>query len=157
MENEVVQMAGLAYATLGIVASAALGGMGTAIGSGMAGTVAAGVLAEKPHLFTKTLVLTALPGSQAIYGLLIAFLINSRITGLTELSVVDGKQFMWAGILMGMAALFSGIYQGKVAAGGVGALARDESLLTSSIVLAAMVETSAILGLLMAFLLLPTV
>ncbi|MCK5460954.1 V-type ATP synthase subunit K [Candidatus Gracilibacteria bacterium] len=157
MENEVIQMAGSTYAILGVVASSVLGGMGTAIGSGMAGRVAAGVLAEKPHLFTKTLVLTALPGSQAIYGLLIAFLINSRIAGVTDLSVVTGQQFMWAGILMGVAALFSGIYQGQVAAGGVGSLARDESLLTPSIVLAAMVETSAILGLLMAFLLLPTV
>ncbi len=148
---------GIAFAVIGAAASAVLGGVGSSIGMGLAGTKATGVIAEKPNLFVKVMTMTALPGSQAIYGLLIAFMIYLGIQGVTDLSVSDGKQYMIAGMLMGFSGLFSGWFQGRVAAGGIGAIARNESLLVSSIILAALVETSAIFGLLMAFLFLPTV
>ena len=148
---------GIVFAVTGAAASAVLGGIGSSIGMGLAGAKATGVIAEKPQLFVKVMTMTALPGSQAIYGLLIAFLIFLRIDGVTDLPIDAGKQFMWAGILMGVSGLFSGWFQGKVAAGGVGAIARNENLLVSAIILSAIVETSAIFGLLMAFLLLPTI
>ncbi len=147
---------GIVLAVIGAAASAVLGGVGSSIGMGIAGAKATGVVAEKPDLFVKAMTMTALPGSQAIYGLLIAFMIYLRIQGATEISTENGMQFLFAGMLMGFAGLFSGWYQGRVAAGGIGAIARNESLLVSAIILAALVETSAIFGLLMAFLFLPT-
>lgn len=148
---------GIAFAVAGAALSAALGGAGSSIGMGLAGSKATGVIAEKPHLFVKAMTMTALPGSQAIYGLLIAFLIYLKLQGGADISVEVGKQFMWAGALMGIAGFFSGWFQGKVAAGGLGAVARNEDLLVNAIVLSALVETSAIFGLLMAFMFLPTV
>ncbi len=53
-------------------AIAALAGIGSAIGVGIAGEAAAGVAAEDPNKFGLTLMLQALPGTQGIYGLLVA-------------------------------------------------------------------------------------
>ena len=69
---------GNVFALLG-AAVAALAGIGSAMGVGIAGQAAAGVLAEDPKKFGKTLILQALPGTQGIYGLLMAFLIFIRI------------------------------------------------------------------------------
>ena len=69
---------GNVFALIG-AAIAALAGIGSAMGVGIAGQAAAGVLAEDPKKFGKTLILQALPGTQGIYGLLMAFLIFIRI------------------------------------------------------------------------------
>ena len=121
----------------------------------MPGMKSAGVLSEKPHLFGKVLVLTALPGSQGVYGLLIAILTLSKINffgGGIEVSHEAGLQFLWAGILMGISAFASAIMQGKVAAAGVGTVSRQESMGGKAIVLAVIIETYAIFGLLIALL-----
>ncbi|MGN1096831.1 MAG: permease, partial [Christensenellales bacterium] len=65
---------GTFFALLGAALAAGLAGSGSAIGIGMAGKAAAGVTAEDPTKFSKCLVLQLLPGTQGIYGLLIAFL-----------------------------------------------------------------------------------
>ncbi len=146
---------GIVFAAIGVAASAVLGGLGSSIGMGIAGAKATGVIAEKSELFSKVMVMTALPGSQAVYGLLVSFLIINKLNGMETISNAIGMQFMWVGLLMGFAGLFSGWFQGKVAAGGIGAIARNESLLGNAIILAALVETSAIFGLLIAVLFLP--
>ena len=64
---------------VGGAAIAALAGIGSAIGVGIAGEAAAGVMAEDPKKFGQTIVLQALPGTQGIYGLLISFLILVKI------------------------------------------------------------------------------
>ena len=60
-------------------AIAALAGIGSAMGVGIAGQAASAVLAEDPKKFGKTLILQALPGTQGIYGLIISFLVMQKI------------------------------------------------------------------------------
>ena len=60
-------------------AMAAIAGIGSGIGVGVAGEAAAGVVSEDPKKFGKVLLLQALPGTQGIYGLLIAFIILVKI------------------------------------------------------------------------------
>ena len=69
-----LELSGQFFALLG-AAVAALAGIGSAIGIGIAGQAAAGVVSEDPNKFGQVLVLQALPGTQGIYGLLIAFII----------------------------------------------------------------------------------
>ncbi len=158
MESEMattVASSGVVMAVIGAALSAVFGGAGSSIGIGMAGSKGGGVLAEKPHLFGKILIMTALPGSQGVYGLLIAIIALLKagvFSGEMTLAVADGQKLMWAGFLMGFAGLFSGWFQGKVVASGLGALARDDSLMGKAIVLSVIVETYAIFGLLVALL-----
>ena len=67
-------MSGIVWALLGAAISVALAGIGSAIGVGTAGRAAAGVVTEDPDKFAKVLLLQLLPGTQGIYGLLVASL-----------------------------------------------------------------------------------
>lgn len=148
---------GLVFA--GAAIAAALGFSGSAIGMGHAGQAAAGVLGEKPQLFGKMLLMQALPGSQGIYGLVGAFLILnfSGILGGDGSVAIDtalGLQYLMAGIPIGVAGYFSGMFQGIVAASGISMIAKDEANMGRAIVLSVMVETWAIFGVLISFILL---
>ncbi len=148
---------GVALAVLGAAIAAALGGIGSSIGVGLAGQSGTGVISEKPELFGKILLLQALPGTQGIYGFLGALLILIQI-GLiggsaTTIDISTGWQFFGAGIPVGLAGLFSGIHQGKVSAAGLNAIAKDSTNTGKAVIMSAMVETYAVLGLLVSVLL----
>ena len=148
---------GLALAVGGAAIAAALGGIGSSVGVGVAGQSGTGVISEKPELFGKILLLQALPGTQGIYGFLGALLILIQVgliggTG-TEISLSTGWQFFFAGIPVGVAGLFSGIFQGRVSASGLNAVAKDATNTGKAVIMSAMVETYAVLGLLVSVLL----
>ncbi len=150
MENAILM------AVLGAGLSIGLAGGGSSIGIGTAGAKGAGEFGEKPSLFGKVLLMMLLPGSQGIYGLLIAILIlnSAGLLGSgAEITAVQGAKYLGAGVAMGFSGLFSDWFQGRVAASGIGAMARDESLTGRLIIQAVVVETYAIFGLLVALLL----
>ena len=146
---------GLALAVAG-AAIAALAGVGSAVGVGIAGEAGAGVVAEDPGKFGPTLVLQALPGTQGIYGLLVAFLILAKIGMLggspLDMSWEQGLYLLFSGIPIGVVGIWSGIAQGKAAAAGIALIAKRPSELAKGMIYAAMVETYAVLALLISFL-----
>lgn len=139
-------------------AIAALAGIGSAMGVGIAGQAAAGVLAEDPKKFGKTLILQALPGTQGIYGLLMAFLIFIRIGllggGMMDLELSQGLYIFASGLPIGLVGIWSGIAQGKAAAAGIMLLGKRPDQMVKGIIYAAMVETYAIFALLISILML---
>ncbi len=145
---------GPVLAILGAFIALALGGIGSSLAISKAGQKAAGVLAEKPNLFGTLLVLTALPGSQGIYGLLIAIFTLAQTGmlggGSADVSLLAGVMYLIAGIVMGVLGLTSAILQGKVVAASVGAVARDGSVGGKAIAMSVIIETYAIFGLLVA-------
>ena len=146
---------GQALAVLG-AALAALAGVGSALGVGVAGEAANGVVAEDPNKFGQTLVLQALPGTQGIYGLLVAFLILSKIGllggGLLDVSTYSGLALLASGAPIGIVGIWSGWAQGKASAAGIQLIAKRPSELAKGMIYAAMVETYAVLALLVSFL-----
>jgi len=150
---------GLVFA--GAAISAALGFAGSAIGMGYAGQAGAGVTSERPDLFGKVLLMQALPGSQGIYGLVGAFLILNFAGILggepVAISTALGLQYLMAGIPIGFAGLFSGMFQGMVSGAGITMIAKDDSLTARAMILSAMVETWAIFGVLVSFILLTSI
>lgn len=144
------QWGGLSLALAGAGIAVILGGIGSSIGVGLAGQAAAGVTTEQPEKFGKLLVLEALPGTQGIYGFLVAFLVLlfTGVLGGTvkELTVTQGWQIFFACLPCGFSCLFSGMRQGRVCVSGMNIVAKDETQVGKAIVLAAMVETYAVLG-----------
>ena len=152
-------MIGIGLVFAGAAIAAALGFAGSAVGMGHAGQAAAGVLGEKPQLFGKMILMQALPGSQGIYGLVVAFLILNFSgvlgnEGELLISTATGLQYLMAGVPIGVAGYFSGMFQGLVSASGISMIAKDEGNLGNAIILSAMVETWAIFGFLISFILL---
>ena len=137
-------------------AVAALAGIGSAIGVGLAGQAAAGVVAEDPKKFGATLILQALPGTQGIYGLLIAFIILNKIGmlggGMLTMTAAQGGFIFAAALPIGIVGIISAIHQGKVAATGIMLVSKRPEEIAKAMVYAAMVETYAVLALLISFL-----
>ncbi len=149
---------GLTLAILGAALAVFLAGIGSAIGVGLAGQAASGVMSEDPSKFGSMLLLSALPGTQGIYGFLSGFLVILKLglIGGTPASptVQQGLQIMFACFPVAFAGLISAIHQGKVCAAGVYMVAKQPKEMTKPMVLAALVETYAVLGLLATVLLL---
>ena len=150
-------MTGLAIAIFGAALCAALAGCGSAIGVMAAGKAAAGVTSQKPELFGKLLVLQALPGTKGIYGFLTAILIMVRLglLGGSPLDISDtvGWQFFFAALPMGLCGLISGIAQGKTAVAAIHLTGKQPDAAGKGITMTALVETYAILALLISILL----
>ena len=148
---------GLMLAIAAAALAAALAGVGSILGVRTAGQASAGLVSEDPDKFGKVLILTALPGSQGIYGFLAAVIIANKI-GLLSGAPIDesvgvGFQFLMAAIPVAVGGLFSGIYQGRVAAAGVNIIAKKPDASGKAVILSAIVETYAVLGLLITILL----
>lgn len=150
--------AGMGLALLGAALAAGLAGIGSAKGVGIVGEAASGVVSEDPSKFGQTLLLQALPGTQGLYGLLIAFLVLVKV-GLiggtpATVSAEVGVYIFCACLPMAIVGLFSAISQGRAAAAGVNILAKRPEELSKAMIYPAMVETYAVLALLISFLML---
>ncbi|HIS75505.1 MAG TPA: V-type ATP synthase subunit K [Candidatus Merdivicinus excrementipullorum] len=148
---------GLILAIIGAVLAAVLPGIGSAYGVQIGGQAAAGVVSEKPDLFGKLLVLQALPGTQGIYGFLTAVLVMVR-TGLlsgsaVQLTTQQGWAFFAACMPMAIVGLLSAISQGKAAVASIHMTAKQPDSSAKGITMTALVETYAILALLVSVLL----
>ena len=144
-------------AYLGVALACALAGIGSAVGVGIAAQASTGVMSVDPKKFGKLLLLTALPGTQGIYGFVIAFLLLQKIalfTGDNPLTMVVGWKIFAAGMPIALAGLISGIHQGKVCAGGAMMTAKQPDDSAKALILAVFVEFYAILGFLVSFLML---
>ncbi len=146
---------GTALAILGAALSTLGGGFGSSVGVGIAGQVGNGVLSEDGGKFGSVLVLQALPMTQSIYGMLIAFMILPKLTG--DLTVDKGLGILFAALPIAVTGYISGVWQGKVSAASMQLIARKPKQMGQAIILPAMVETFAVFGLLVSILMLGAV
>ncbi|AQM61120.2 MULTISPECIES: V-type ATP synthase subunit K [Clostridium] len=142
---------GFIFGALGIALAVGLSGIGSAKGVGLVGESAAGLMTEQPEKFGKALVLELLPGTQGLYGFVIGFLVLNQLSTTTTLA--QGLYLLFACLPIAIAGLWSGIAQGKAAAAGIQILAKKPEQTTKGIIFAAMVETYALLGFVISFLL----
>jgi len=143
---------GLALALLGAGLAVGLAGVGSSIGIGYAGQAATGAMTEDPENFGRYLILTALPGTQGIYGFIAAFLLIMKVNLLTgsppALTFSEGLNLFFAALPIAMLGFISAIHQGKVCAAGVGLTVKRPADSMKAMVLAVFVEFYAVLGLL---------
>ena len=146
---------GIVFALTGAALAALLAGIGSAIGVGSAGEAAAGVITEDPNKFSKVLVLQLLPGTQGIYGLLIGFITLTQIGimgGDPNVSVAKGLLYLAACLPMAFVGLWSAMKQGKASVASIGLVAKRPEQFGKAMIFPAMVETYAILALLISIL-----
>ena len=148
---------GVYIAMIGAALAAMLAGCGSAIGVGIAGQAAAGVTSEDPNKFGKVLLLQLLPGTQGIYGLIIAFMVflqTGVITGdmHTDWTAMHGWGMVAVCAPMAIVGLVSGIYQGKCASAAISMVAKRPEASGKGLLMTVMVETYALLALLISFL-----
>ena len=142
--NLITDNLGTILAILGMSLATILPGIGSARGVGMTGEAAAALTSEQPEKFGKALILQLLPGTQGLYGFIIAFFILLNISAAGDF--LTGLKLLGAALPIALTGYFSAIAQGRVATAGIQILAKKPEASTKGILYAAMVETYAILG-----------
>jgi V/A-type H+/Na+-transporting ATPase subunit K len=153
-----VEEMGLILALLGAAIAATVSGAGAAAGVSIPGRAANGLLSEEPEKFGSCLLLVALPGTQGIYGfiagVIILIILGVFGGGIKHPTVLQGVAILGIGIFQGMVQWISSIFQGKVCAAGIAIVAKHPEDSTKGLVNGVIVETYAVLGLLITLLLL---
>ena len=126
---------------LGFGLMLALAGIGSSIGTTIAGNAAEGALKKNPDKSSQYMVLSAMPATQGLYGF-VAFLmwINKDFAN-------DGFLLFAVGLGVGVVCLFSAIRQGKLCANGIIGISQGHDVMTNTMIYAALPEFYAILAL----------
>ena len=135
----------LGYLGLGLMLG--LSGIGSAIGTTIAGNAAEGAMKKNPEKFSGYMILSAMPATQGLYGFL-AFIIWLTSKDVTT----NGPLFFGVGLGVGIVCLLSGIRQGQVCANGIVGIGQGHDVQTNTMILAAYPELYAILALVATFL-----
>lgn len=147
---------GTGWSVLGAMLAVLFGGIGSARGIRISTSQGAGVLAEKPELFGKLLVLMALPGTQGFYSFICAVMISLRsglVGGKVTATPTVGISLFIIGLCMGLVEWKSAILQGEASAAAINLTGKRPEESGRAILLPALVETYAVIALLAAILL----
>jgi V/A-type H+-transporting ATPase subunit K len=146
---------GVGIAIAGVAMAAFMAGIGSAMGIGIAGRSAAGVLSEKPERYGQLFLQVVLPGTQGFYGFVIAFIAMGTIKDFESVTFAKGLAIFAACLPIAFAGMLSAIHQGKTCAAGILMTAkRPEMAVKAGVLYAAMVEVYAVLGFLISLLIL---
>lgn len=147
---------GVVLALIGAAIAVTLAGIGSIKGVGGATEVGMGALAEDSSMFGKMLVLELLPGTQGLYGFIVAFmiLINVGVLGgdAASVSTVQGLLYLVAALPIGIGGLISAIAQGRAAIAGITLSAKKPSEFSKAMVSTTLVEIYALLAFLVSLL-----
>ena len=152
---EILANAGLYIAVLGSALSVGLACAGSGRGVGIVGEAASGVVSEDPEKFSKCLILQLLPGTQGIYGLLIGFIVLTQVGilgGDPNVSAVKGLLYLAACLPMAIVGLVSARWQTKASIASISLLVKKPEQFGKAMTLPVMVETYAVLALLISIL-----
>lgn len=136
----------LAY--VGIALMIALSGIGSAIGVSMGGNATIGALKKNEEAFGSYMLLSALPGTQGLYGFAGFFIMNNKIAsiGIDALTVSQGVAIFAAGLALGLVGLLSAVKQGSVTANGIAGIGSGYDVFGKTMVLAVFPELYAIVA-----------
>lgn len=152
-----MEIIGLALAIMGAALAAGLSGAGSSVGVGLAGQAAAGVTSEEPEKFGKMLILEVLPGTQGIYGFLAMFWVMLKVGLLAapvELTYSQGLAIFFACMPMMTGNPISAVWQGRACVGSIALVAKRPEEFGKAMIIPVIVETYAVLSLLITILLL---
>jgi V/A-type H+-transporting ATPase subunit K len=131
----------------------ALTGIGSAYGVTIVGNAAIGAAKKVEGKFGNFLVLTALPGTQGLYGFAGYFMFQNIFNVLTpEITFFQAMATLAAGLTLGFIGLLSAIRQGQVCANGVVSIGQGHDAFGNTLILAVFPELYAIVALAATFL-----
>ena len=142
LDPGLTSLIGIALAVLGPVISAAF----TII---VCGTATAAVGTEKPELISRLIITIVLGEALAIYGLLIAFMLLSKLPIITTMETAN--RALIAGVIISVATIFAGAGISYCGSSLAGATAERPETFSQNVIGVVLSEALAIYGLLIAF------
>lgn len=150
MDMETASSLPLILAFIGVGLIIGLPGIGSAVGTSIGGMTTVGALKKNKGAFGSYIVLSALPGTQGLYGFGGYFIMQDLLVN--NLTLLQGAGILGAGIGLGLAGLLSGIYQGRVCASGIDAIGSGNNVFGQTLIMAVFPELYAIVAFAGAFL-----
>lgn len=132
----------LAYIGVGLMIG--LAGIGSAYGVSMCGNATIGALKKNEDAFGNFLVLSALPGTQGLYGFMGYFILQGALT--PEITWLQAGAILGAGLALGFVCLLSAIQQGQVCSNGIAAIGSGYDVFGNTLILAVFPELYAIIS-----------
>ena len=133
----------LILAYLGVVLMVGVAGIASAVGTAICGQAAVGSMKKNKGAFGSNMILSALPGSQGLYGFVCFFMVQGLISA--DMSMIQSAAVFGAGLLVGIVNLAAAIYQAKVCANGIAAIGNGHDVMGKTLILAAFPELYGIL------------
>ena len=136
----------LILAYVGVALMVGLAGIASAVGTAICGQAAVGSMKKNGGAFGSYMVLSALPGSQGLYGFVCFFMVTNLypLVG-PSTTPAQGAAVLGIGLLVGMVNLLAAVFQGKVCANGIAAIGNGHDVMGKTLILAAFPELYAIL------------
>ncbi|MDD2196863.1 MAG: V-type ATP synthase subunit K [Bacteroidales bacterium] len=138
------------FAYFGIGIMIILSGVGSAYGVTIGGNASIGAMKKDPSAFGNYMVLSALPGTQGLYGFAGYFMLAGYLV--PTMTWAAAAAVFGAGIAMGFVGLFSALRQGQVCANGIAAMGSGHKVFGNTLILAVFPELYAIVALAAVFL-----
>ena len=128
---------------VGLALMLGLAGIGSSIGTTIAGNAAEGALKINPDKSSSYMILSAMPATQGLYGFVAFLMWPKDLATMGE----SGLLYFAVGIAVGLVCLFSAIRQGQVCANGIVGISQGHDVQTNTMIYAALPEFYAILAL----------
>jgi V/A-type H+-transporting ATPase subunit K len=128
---------------VGLALMLCLAGIGSSIGTTIAGNAAEGALKKNPEKSSSYMILSAMPATQGLYGFVAFLMWPKEVATMTE----SGFLYFAVGLAAGAVFLFSAIRQGQVCANGIIGISQGHDVQTNTMIYAALPEFYAILSL----------
>ena len=132
----------LAFIGIGLVIG--LTGCGSAMGTAIGAMTTVGAMKKRSESFGSYIVLSALPGTQGLYGFAGLFILQDLIS--PEMTLLQGAGILGGGLGLGLAGLVSGLFQGKVCASGIDSISSGNDVFGQTMILAVFPELYAIIA-----------
>ena len=140
----------LIFAYLGVALMVGVSGLASAVATARCGMASVGAMKKNAGAFGSYMILSALPGSQGLYGFVGFFMVKDYIVA--DMPAMSGIAIFGAGILMAIVTLSSALFQAKVCANGIVSIGNGNDVMGKTLILAAFPELYAILGVAATFL-----
>lgn len=137
------------YSMVGPALALGLGCIGSSIGCGIGGMASHAVMSRVEENHGVFIAMAAMPSSQSIFGFVLMILMRDSIRAGT-LSAMSG---IGIGLAVGLALLLSSAFQGKCAASGIQASAKQPAIIGKCFIALGIVESFSLFAFVFALLL----
>jgi V/A-type H+-transporting ATPase subunit K len=131
-------------AWIGIFFMVALSGVGSAMGTVIGGSATVAAMKKRDDIFANCMILSAMPGTQGLYGFGAFFILKSHIT--PEITMLTAAAIFGAGLISGIVNMMSAYFQARIVANGIESIGSGHDVFSNTLILGVYPELYAIIS-----------
>ena len=141
------------YGYMGIASALVFANLGAAFGTAKSGVGICSMGVTKPDKIIKSVIPVIMAGILGIYGLIVAVILNQKVTGTTDYNYQIGYMHLASGLCCGFSSLGAGIAIGIGGDAGVRALGQTDKIFVGMMLILIFAEALGLYGLIVSLIL----